>query len=203
MRIGITGPGSTVDTGVRSLFKARGMNPDRDAQLQPLGAPANMIAALEKGLTDGFAYPAPYPTIAEGRGLGKVAIDPFADKIPEVDGVPYLVLVTGRDTLAKKPELVAKVTRAFARGIKFAKDNPEAAKQIVAKKLPDMDPKLMDALWPSYRKGIPDSTAVTPAQFNATQKWLNLTATPALDLKFDQVVHAAAAEKAARDILAK
>ncbi len=203
LRIGITGPGSTVDTAVRSLFKARGMDPDREAQLLPLGAPANMIAALEKGATDAFAYPAPYPSIAEQRGLGKVAVDPFNDQIPEVNGVPYLVVVAGRETLEKKPELVAKVTRAFARGIKLAIDDPEAARKIVAKRLPDLDEKLLTALWPSYRKGIPDSTAVTADQFNATQKWLNLTANPPLNQTYAQVVHADAANKAAKEILGK
>src|SRR4029079_7675883 len=44
LRIGITGPGSTVDTAVRALFKARGMDPDKEVSLLPLGAPSNMIA---------------------------------------------------------------------------------------------------------------------------------------------------------------
>jgi NitT/TauT family transport system substrate-binding protein len=203
LRLGITGPGSTVDTGVRSLFMARGMDPDQDVQLQPLGAPSTMIAALEKGLTDGFAYPAPYPSIAAERGLGQVVVDPFVDQIPEVNNVPYLVLVTGGDTLAKKPELVAKVTRAFAWGIKLAHDDPDAARRIVAKHLPDLGEKLMNALWPSYRKGIPDSTVITTVQFEATQKWLNLTSKPPVSLRYDEVVSAAASQQAAKDILGK
>lgn len=48
LRIGITSPGSTTDTMARTLFKARGMDPDQTVQLQPLGGGSNMLAALEK-----------------------------------------------------------------------------------------------------------------------------------------------------------
>src|SRR6185436_1242100 len=53
LRIGITSPGSTTDTTARTLFKARGMDPDQTVQLLPLGGGSNMLAALEKGAADG------------------------------------------------------------------------------------------------------------------------------------------------------
>ena len=115
LRIGITGPGSTVDTSVRALFKARGMDPDKEAQLLPLGAPANMIAAMEKNATDAFAYPAPWPTIAANRGLGKVVIAPFVDNIPEIKGVPFNIVAASRDMVEKDLALVEKIVRVHAR----------------------------------------------------------------------------------------
>jgi NitT/TauT family transport system substrate-binding protein len=71
LRIGITSPGSTTDTTARTLFKARGMDPDQTVQLLPLGGGSNMLAALEKGAADGFVWSAPQPQIAVQKGIGE------------------------------------------------------------------------------------------------------------------------------------
>lgn len=203
LRIGITGPGSTVDTSVRALFKARGIDPDKEVQLLPLGAPANMIAAMEKGATDAFAYPAPWPTIAANRGLGKVVIDPFVDQIPEIKGVPFNIVAAGRETVAKNPELVRKIVRAYTRAMKFARDNPEEAKRMIRKRFPDLDDNVFNALWANYRKAIPTDPVITPEQFNGTQTWLNLTSNPPFKQTYDQVISSDAARAASRDIMSK
>jgi NitT/TauT family transport system substrate-binding protein len=203
LRIGITGPGSTVDTAVRALFKARGMDPDKEVKLLPLGAPANMIAALEKNATDVFAYPAPWPIIAANRGLGKVIVDPFNDKIPEVAGVPYNIIAASRDQIEKDPAVVEKIVRAFARAMKYAKENPEGAKRIMRKRFPDLEEGIFNTLWASYSKAIPQDPLVTQAQFDNTQKWLNLTAQTPFALTFDQVVYSKAAIAASKSLMGK
>ena len=203
LRIGITGPGSTVDTAVRALFKARGMDPDKEVSLLPLGAPSNMIAAMEKNATDAFAYPAPWPSIAANRGLGKVMIDPFNDQIPEIKGVPFNIVATSRDLIAKDPALVEKIVRVFTRAMKFAKDDPEGAKRIMRKRFPDLDETVFNTLWASYRKALPEDPVITPTQFEVTQKWLNLTAQPPFAETYDKVVYNKAANAASKAILGK
>jgi len=37
------------------------------------------------------------------------------------DGVPYLVLVTSKQTLEQKPEVIRSAVRAFTRAMKFAR----------------------------------------------------------------------------------
>ena len=203
LRIGITGPGSTVDTAVRALFKARGMDPDKEVSLLPLGAPSNMIAAMEKNATDAFAYPAPWPSIAANRGLGKVMIDPFNDQIPEIRGVPFNIVATSRDLIAKDPALVEKIVRVFTRAMKFAKDDPEGAKRIMRKRFPDLDETVFNTLWASYRKALPEDPVITPTQFEVTQKWQNLTAQPPFAETYDKVVYNKAANAASKAILGK
>jgi len=203
LRIGITGPGSTVDTAVRALFKARGMDPDKEVSLLPLGAPSNMIAAMEKNATDAFAYPAPWPSIAANRGLGKVMIDPFNDQIPEIRGVPFNIVATSRDLIAKDPALVEKIVRVFTRAMKFAKDDPEGAKRIMRKRFPDLDETVFNTLWASYRKALPEDPVITPTQFEVTQKWLNLTAQPPFAETYNKVVYNKAANAASKAILGK
>jgi NitT/TauT family transport system substrate-binding protein len=202
-RIGITGPGSTVDTSVRALFKARGIDPDKDAKLLPLGAPANMIAAMEKNATDAFAYPAPWPTIAANRGLGKVIIDPFVDNIPEIKGVPFNIVGASRDLVDKNPALVEKIVRVFTRAMKYAKEDPDGAKLIMRKRFPDLDEGVFNTLWASYVKALPGDPLVTQQQFDLTQKWLNLTAEPPFAQTYEQVVYSKAALAASKSILGK
>ncbi|UUZ76948.1 ABC transporter substrate-binding protein [Polaromonas sp. P1(28)-13] len=112
LRIGISSPGSTTDTVVRTLFKARGMDPDKVVQLQPLGGSSNMLAAVEKNLTDGFAWSAPQPEIAELKGLGKIVINPLKGEVPEMKDVPYQSLATSRQVYEKKPEETLRTLRA-------------------------------------------------------------------------------------------
>ncbi len=203
LRIAITGPGSTVDTSVRALFKARGLDPDKEVKLLPLGAPANMIAALEKGATDAMAYPAPWPQIAANRGLGKVIIDPFADKIPEMKGVPFNIVAASRELVEKDPALVERIVRVFTRAMKFARDDPEGAKRMVRKRFPDLDEGVFNTLWTSYRTAIPGDPLITQQQFNATQTWLNLTSPTPMTQTYDQVVYSKAAIAASKALLGK
>ncbi len=203
MRIGISGPGSTIDTTVRALFKARGLDPDKEVKLLPIGAPANQIAALEKNATDAFAYPAPWPTIAVNRGLGKIIIDPFNDNIPEVKGVPFNILAVGRDMIEKNPATVEKIVRAITRAIKYAKENPAGVRDLMRKRFPELEEGVFNTLWVSYSKAIPQEPMVTQAQFDQTQKWLNLTAQPPFALTIDQVVYNKAAIDASKSLLGK
>ena len=63
LKIGISSPGSSTDALIRSLFLARGMDPDQQVQLLPIGNGPALLAAFEKGLCDGFVYTAPQPEI--------------------------------------------------------------------------------------------------------------------------------------------
>ena len=124
LKLGITSPGSTTDTMARTLFKARGMDPDQMVQLQPLGGGSNMLAALEKGLTDGFVWSAPQPQIAEKKGIGVIVIDPFERTVPEVIDVPYEVMALNKATIKENEDVIRKSIRAMTKGMKFAQEHP-------------------------------------------------------------------------------
>ena len=53
-----------------------------DVQLQPIGIGAPMVAAMEAGGTDGFAFMSPFTDIAVSRGHGQVIADPMQDNCP-------------------------------------------------------------------------------------------------------------------------
>ncbi|HZQ59949.1 MAG TPA: ABC transporter substrate-binding protein [Casimicrobiaceae bacterium] len=203
LRFGITSPGSTTDTFVRTLFRARGLDPDKVATIQPMGGGSNMLAALEKGATDGFAWGAPQSQIAAVKNVGRIVINPFTGEVPEVRNVPYLVLVTSRQTLEQKPEIIRAAVRAMTRAMKFAHDNPDGARALVRQQFPDIDEAVFNRAWTDYRKGIPASPVISQEQLQNTTNWLNITAKTPLKPKYEAVISSDFAQKAAADILGK
>ena len=203
LRIGISSPGSTTDTYVRSLFKARGLDPDKTLQIQPMGGGSNMLAAMEKGVTDGFAWGAPQSQMAVSRNLATAVINPFNGEVPEVAGVPYLVLVTSKQTLEQKPEVIRSAVRAFTRAMKFARENPEGARALVRQQFPDIAESLFNKIWEDYRKGIPATPVIGSEQLKKTVNWLNLTAANRMNPDYATVISADIARAAATDILGK
>ena len=201
LRIGITSPGSTTDTFVRSLLKARGLDPDKAVQIQPMGGGSNMLAALEKGATDAFAWGAPQSQMAMARNVGRIVINPFNGEVPEVAGVPYLLLVTSRQTLEQKPQVIRAAVRAYARAMKFARENPDAARALVRQQFPDIEEAIFNRSWEDYRKGIPASPVISPEQIQKTAAWLNLTSPTRINPNYDAVVSADFARSAAAEIL--
>jgi NitT/TauT family transport system substrate-binding protein len=53
LKIGMSSSGSSTDTLIRALFLARGYDPDKVVNLQPLGNGAALLDAFEKKLIDG------------------------------------------------------------------------------------------------------------------------------------------------------
>ena len=201
LRIGITSPGSTTDTTVRTLFKARGMDPDQTIQLLPLGGGSNMLAALEKGATDGFAWSAPQPQIAVGKGIAQIIIDPFDRVVPEMVDVPYEVMAVNRATAQENADVIRRSIRAMTKGMKFAHEHPAEALKIMQARFPNFDPTILAKVWPNYIKGVPTSPVITRSFFDNTQRWLDITAKAPMKTKYEDVVMNDVAEKAAKDIL--
>ena len=71
VKIGITSPGSSTDEFMRTIMLVRGMDPSRDVQLQPIGIGAPMVAAMEAGATDGFAFMSPFTDMAVSQGAAR------------------------------------------------------------------------------------------------------------------------------------
>jgi ABC-type nitrate/sulfonate/bicarbonate transport system substrate-binding protein len=203
LKIGVTSPGSTTDTFVRTLFKVRGLDPDRSVQIQPLGGGSNMLAAMEKGASDGFAWGAPQAQMAVERKQGVVVINPFTGEVAEVVGVPYHFLVTSRQTLEQKPQVIKAAVRAYARAMRFARENPDKARALVRAQFPDIDEVIFNKAWDDYRKGIPTTPVITREQIAKAAAWLNITAPQPITADYARIVYADYATAAAKELLGK
>jgi NitT/TauT family transport system substrate-binding protein len=196
LNLGISSPGSSTDALIRSLFLARGLDPDSMVKLQPFGTGTSILAAFEKKLSDGFVYVAPIPEIAEIKGLGSAVINPFSGEVPELNGVPYVVMATSRETLAAKPAMVASVLRALTKAMRFVQDKPEETKMLMRRYFADIDPAAFALAEETYRKGSPKTPVITREQIEKATAWMNLGVAKPIAARYEDIVAAAPAQAA-------
>lgn len=188
LTIGISSPGSSTDALIRSVFVARGYDPDKVVHLQPFGNGASILAGFEKKLTDGVVYVAPVPEIIAQRGLGKTVINPFIGDIPELNNVPYVIIASSRATMAKKPDLIRRAMRALANAMDFAASHPEETAKIMRPYFPDLDEAIFKQVVETYRKASAHTPVLTEEQLSKTVAWMNIGAKTPITAKFDDVV---------------
>ena len=203
VRIGITSPGSSTDEFMRTIMLVRGMDPSRDVQLQPIGIGAPMVAAMQAGSTDGFAFMSPFTNIAVTRGIGQIIADPITGELPEYRDVPYQVITTSRATLAAKRPLLLHVVRALTMAMKFAHEDIEGSRRIARTFFQDTPESEFNLAFDNYIKAVPATPVISQAQVEKTVKMVNLTEKTPISATYDQVVYADLSREAAKDILGK
>jgi NitT/TauT family transport system substrate-binding protein len=203
VRIGITSPGSSTDEFMRTIMLVRGMDPATDVKLQPGGIGAPMVAAMQQGSTDGFAFMSPFTDIAVSRGLGQVIADPMTGMLPEYRDVPYQVITTSRDTLANKHPLLLHVVRAMTRAMKFAHEDKEGSRRIVRQFFQDTPEAEFNTAFDTYIKAVPTTPVISQAQVDSTVKMVNLSEKTPISATYDQLVYADLSREAAKDLLGK
>jgi NitT/TauT family transport system substrate-binding protein len=201
LTLGITAPGGASDIQIRKMLLARGLDPDKAVKLQPLGNQAAMLAAVQKKAVDGFVMSSPVDEIAQQRGTGVIAINPFSESIPELAEVPYSVWGTSRATLQKRPAVIAASLRAITKAIKLAAENPEETLRVMRPQIKDVPPEAIDAVIEKYRHGAARTPVISPAQVEATVRWMNLGESKPMSVRFEDVVDNGGAEAAAAAIL--
>jgi len=201
LTIGITSPGSSTDEFMRTIMMVRGMDPDKDVKLQPIGIGAPMVAAMQQGSTDGFAFMSPFTDIAVSRGFGTLIADPMQDNLPEYHDVPYQVITTSRKTVeARRPILLASV-RAMTRAMRLCHEHPDQAKRFVREYFKEVDETDFNIAFDNYVKAVPTTPVVSEAQVSNTVKMLNLSEKTPIAPTFDQVMDMTMAREAAKAVL--
>jgi NitT/TauT family transport system substrate-binding protein len=204
LRIGITGVTSSTDNVLRSLLLARGLDPDKDLRIQPLGAPNAMLAALSKKAIDGAMLSAPQAQIAEAGGYGQTAIDPLTGEVPELNGVPYTAMITTRDTLKRQPDLIMKATNALAKAMALEDKDPERVQQLLQSKIfPDIDAKLFASFEPTYRPAAARNPIITPEDYGRLLKWMNILDPKPITIPYEQMINTEFAKRAAAEFLGR
>jgi len=199
LRIGVTTPGSGSDDVLQSLLKARGMDPEKDIVVQPLGGADAMLAALERGATDGFMYTSPVPEIAAQRRIGRIIVEPLNGDVPELRNIPYITFVTSRATLAQKRPQLLRMVRAYTKAMAFVQQNPAEAAKLTHRFFPDVDPEIFNASFLKYTKGLPTSPLITPDQVTNLLTWMNLAKKTKITGTYAEVVDPSLAEQVLKE----
>ena len=203
LRIGITGPGSGTDDMARTLTGTRGLDPDKDITIQPLGNGDNMLAALERGATDGFVFTSPIPETAVARGLGQIIVEPLNGDVPEANGVPYIIMSTNPTTLQEKRPLLVKAVRAWTNAMKFTHENKEEARKVTRSYFKQMDEAVFNAAFDKYVKGVPSHPLIPEENVQKVAKWMSLSKKTTIDANYATTVHPDIAREVGKELLGK
>jgi NitT/TauT family transport system substrate-binding protein len=201
LRIATTGPGSGTDQFIRTLFVARGMDPDKEVTLQTLGDGGTMLAAMDVKAIDGFVLGAPTTNQAVQKNLGKIAISGISGEVPEFNGLTYLGLIASREAIEKKRPVLLAMVRALTRGIKFAKENPAEARRIARAHFSDLDDTIFNETYTEHIKGVPESPVLSSQQYEQTLKAYFLGTKTQLTVPYEKAVFSDFAKQADKDIL--
>ena len=114
-------PGALNDIMVRYVLTRKWeLAPDRDIKLMPVGEPALMLQALERGVVDATSLSIPAMFVARSRGFRELT---NYDKL----GLTYPMhsVTTLRPTLSKNPQLIENVLKTLIEAPAVFKTNRE------------------------------------------------------------------------------
>jgi NitT/TauT family transport system substrate-binding protein len=181
-RLGIDRIGSNPDMYTQASLARFQIDPLRDLSYIQLGSTSQGIPALKSGAIDAFTTSSPYDLFAQRLGF-KVILDITDLKIP----FAATVLISTRNTVARKQAEITKFMRAYAEAVHFYLTNREGASKIVEKytKVEDkeviahamaaeakamertlqVDPKGIELILQLMRKTMPQAASAKPEDF--------------------------------------
>jgi len=188
LKIAISSPGASTDLFMRTILKVRGMDPDKDVSLQPVGAGAPQYSAFEAGAVDGFAFGPPYTNTAMNKHGAMMVANPIKGEVAEFRNAPYQIVATSRDTLANKRDVLAKALKALAKSQKLIAEQPAKAKELARpffKNLSDAD---YSEQYDTMAEGVPKRMTISQEHFTRTVDLMNLTEKEKFTLPFAEAV---------------
>ena len=156
-RLGIDRIGSNPDMYTQASLERFQIDPLRDLSYIQLGSTAQGIPALKSGAIDAFTTSSPYDLFAQRLGY-KVILDITELKIP----FAATVLISTRDTVARKQSEIAKFMRAYAEAVHFYLTNPEGATKIVRKYTKVEDKEVISHAMEAEAKAMERTLQVDP-----------------------------------------
>ena len=168
LRLGVTSPGAPTDKYLRYYLREAGLDPERDAEIIPLGGGSSLLAALESGQIDAFQLSPPTPYIAENQGFGTVLIDGPAGDVEEFSDFLYTAYAANKEWAEGNPEAAQGFSRAIEKAMAKIEEDPDAAAEQILDHLGTDDlevtKRTLNALLPALSKdGCFDANAVETA----------------------------------------
>lgn len=167
LKIGITSPGSLTDQAVRYLSKKYNLDPDRDMEIVSVGS-EGLVAALAAKQIDTLTMSSPLPdtSVAKGDAIWLFKMGDLKEYSPFMS----IALMARRDYVEKNADVTKRVIRAYIKGAKLIKENPNEAKTITRSFFQELDPAVFEEAWKTNLPAYGDP-AVSKAGFDAIIRW--------------------------------
>jgi ABC-type nitrate/sulfonate/bicarbonate transport system substrate-binding protein len=153
-------PGALNDIMTRHVLTRKWeMVPDRDVKLMPVGEPALMLQALERGVVDATSLTIPAMFVARNRGFRELV---NYDKLGLT--YPMHALTALRPTLSKNPQVIERVIKSLIEATVVFKTNKERS----------------FAIWRKYMRGASEEFLEETYQYTSAE--LEAVPTPSVEV---------------------
>jgi NitT/TauT family transport system substrate-binding protein len=179
-RLGIDRIGSNPDMFAQVALSRFQIDTLKDLQYVQLGDVGKVIAGLQAGVIDAGVAGAPHDLFAQRLGF-KVILDIAAMKIP----FAATVLMSARDTVARKQPELAKFMRAYAEAIHVFLTNPEGITQVITKYTQVVDREVLAYSIDSEAKAMEKTLQVDPKGLELILEFIAKTVPQAASVKVE------------------
>jgi len=154
LNVGITQPGAITDIVARFYLRGAGLDPDRDANIVPVGGAAALAAALRTGQIDTYLLSPPSPEQLEREGIGSIIIKSSAGDVPELDDVPFGAFAVTKEYADKNPDIVSSYVRAIKKAIAWGNANRDEGIAITQQYFADTPADIIALSWDALLPAI-------------------------------------------------
>lgn len=198
LRIGITTPGSGSDILVRYLLTTGGFQPDRDAEIVPVGQPEIMRAALASNRIDACVCPLPLNLLVIKQGLAILLVDASVD-IPALQGVHYLTVHSSKSYNDANPKVALAFARSLTRSARLLAKDKIASREAVRPIFTQFAPEDFNEAWEFVHPLLSLDLRLTPQGVQKEVDYQNQTrpANDKLNPRFEEIVDNSWVERAA------
>ncbi len=165
--VGVSAVGGTQDRAARWLAGKAGLDPKTGIQVAMVGGPPALQAALENGRIDAFVLSPPEAQLAEAGGYGRGLIS-FGRDFPELNKIPFLVLVARTPADAAMSQNIPRCIRALQAAALAVQSDPAMVAQAIGEKFfPRVPAAAIASAVQAMLPGIADGGRFDPAGMSA------------------------------------
>jgi NitT/TauT family transport system substrate-binding protein len=154
---GVGRAGTTTEIGMRLGLSRLGIDPNNDVKLVPVGATADALAALSKGLVQFSILVEPFVREAEKLGF-KSLVDISSLNIP----FHWNAALTRETTIRSKGSLMTKFARALVEAIHIFKTDKDATLKVISKFTRITNPDSLERTHQAFGKILPETPSPSP-----------------------------------------
>lgn len=154
---GVGRAGTTTEIGMRLGLSRLGIDPNNDVKLVPVGATADALAALSKGVVQFSILVEPFVREAERLGF-KSLVDIGSLNIPfHWNGV-----ITREATIRSKASIIGKLARALVEAIHIFKTDKDSTLKVIGKFTRITNPDSLERTHQAFAKVLPGIPSPSP-----------------------------------------
>ena len=139
-----------------------GLDPETDIRVSPM-QPNSMLAAFQSKTIDGFAMSQPWTLIPVTEGAATTIVSSPNGDLPELVPFGYNLLVTRPDVCEKRRNICVAMGKVFTEAVAYIHSHPNETSDILAKKLGQIDPKVLKAAIAITTSAVPSPPVINKA----------------------------------------